>query len=71
MTDPTDDLVTIAVACEMIGGKATPIVPATLYRGIKTGKFPAPLKLGPGTSRWRRSEILDCIERAAAAREVA
>jgi predicted DNA-binding transcriptional regulator AlpA len=69
MTDPVDDLVSIQTACELIGGKATPITPSTLYRGIRTGRFPAPLKLGPGTSRWRRSEILAVLERAAAVRK--
>lgn len=68
MTDPAEDLVPITVACQIIGGKDTPITPSTLYRGIKEGRFPAPLKFGPGTSRWRRSELLATNEKAAAAR---
>jgi predicted DNA-binding transcriptional regulator AlpA len=68
MNDPADDLVPITVACEIIGGKTTPITPSTLYKGVKAGRFPAPLKLGPGTSRWRRSELLAMLDRAAAAR---
>lgn len=69
MTDPTDDLVPITVACQMIGGKDTPITASTLYKGIKTGRFPGPIKLGPGTSRWRRSEILAFLDRAMSDRD--
>jgi predicted DNA-binding transcriptional regulator AlpA len=41
--------------CRLFGG-SRPIDAATLYRGIKTGKFPAPVKIGPGSSRWLRSQ---------------
>lgn len=68
MTDPADDLVPITIACQLIGGKETPITASTLYKGIKSGRFPAPIKLGPGTSRWRRSEIIAMLEKAAADR---
>jgi predicted DNA-binding transcriptional regulator AlpA len=69
MTNPQDDLVTIQVACELIGGRESPITPSTLYRGIRTGRFPAPIKLGAGTSRWRRSEIVAMLEKAVAERD--
>lgn len=69
MTNPQDDLITIQTACELIGGRESPITPSTLYRGIKSGRFPAPIKLGAGTSRWRRSEIIAMLERAAAERD--
>jgi hypothetical protein len=39
----------------LFGGNR-PIDAATLYRGIKAGKFPAPVKIGPGASRWLRSQ---------------
>jgi predicted DNA-binding transcriptional regulator AlpA len=41
--------------CRFFGG-TKPIDPATLYRGIRKGRYPAPLKIGPGSSRWLRSE---------------
>jgi predicted DNA-binding transcriptional regulator AlpA len=41
--------------CRLFGG-TRPIDPATLYRGIKIGKFPSPVKIGPGSSRWLRQE---------------
>jgi prophage regulatory protein len=68
MDNPADDLITVLTACELIGGKDSPITASTLYRGIREGRFPAPLKLGAGTSRWRRSEILAMLERAASER---
>jgi len=41
--------------CRIFGG-TKPINPATLYRGIKAGRYPRPVKVGPGSSRWLRSE---------------
>ena len=41
--------------CRFFGG-TKPLDPATLYRGIRRGHFPAPVKVGPGSSRWLRSE---------------
>ena len=41
--------------CRFFGG-TRPINPATLYRGIRKGRFPAPVKIGPGSSRWLRAE---------------
>jgi predicted DNA-binding transcriptional regulator AlpA len=37
-------------------GGDKPLNSATLYRGIKEGRFPRPIKIGPKTSRWLRSE---------------
>jgi predicted DNA-binding transcriptional regulator AlpA len=42
-------------ACEFFGG-TRPLNPATLYRGIRKGRYPRPVKVGPGSSRWLRSE---------------
>lgn len=60
----SDDLVPVTVACELLGGKDSPLNPSTLYRGIRSGRYPAPLKLGPGTSRWLRSELMAVHARA-------
>jgi predicted DNA-binding transcriptional regulator AlpA len=38
--------------CRFFGG----INASTLYRGIKAGRFPAPVHVGPGSSRWLRHE---------------
>jgi predicted DNA-binding transcriptional regulator AlpA len=42
-------------ACAFFGG-TKPIDVATLYRGIRRGRYPRPVKVGPGSSRWLRSE---------------
>lgn len=34
-----------------------PVSRATWYAGIKEGRFPAQVKLGPRVSAWRRSDI--------------
>lgn len=42
-----------------------PIIPVsktTWYAGIKSGHYPAPVKLGPVTSAWRESDILALVE---------
>jgi predicted DNA-binding transcriptional regulator AlpA len=41
-------------ACEFFGG-TRPINPATLYRGVRQGRYPRPVKVS-GSSRWLRSE---------------
>jgi predicted DNA-binding transcriptional regulator AlpA len=40
--------------CRLFGG-SKPINPATLYRNIKAGRFPKPIRVG-GSSRWLRDE---------------
>jgi predicted DNA-binding transcriptional regulator AlpA len=40
--------------CRLFGG-SRPLNPSTLYRHIRKGTFPKPVKIG-GSSRWLRSE---------------
>jgi predicted DNA-binding transcriptional regulator AlpA len=49
------DLLDKQAVCRMFGG-TRPINSATLYRGIRKGRYPRPVKVGPGSSRWLRSE---------------
>ena len=67
MQDPS--LLDLRVVCCLLGG-TRPINPATLYRGIRLGRYPAPIKVGPNASRWLRSEceaaLQAMIERRAA-----
>jgi predicted DNA-binding transcriptional regulator AlpA len=49
------DLLDRKAACAFFGG-TKPINAATLYRGIRRGRYPRPVKVGPGSSRWLRSE---------------
>ncbi len=57
-------------ACRFIGG-SKPINPATLWRGVKAGRFPKPIKIGPQSVRWRRSELKAAIDRMIAERDSA
>ena len=51
-----------------IGG-SRPINPATLWRGVKAGRYSRPIKIGPQSVRWRRSELQGDIERMIAERD--
>jgi predicted DNA-binding transcriptional regulator AlpA len=62
-----DDLLDLKTVCRYFGG-TRPIDPATLYRGIKKGRYPAPIHVGPGSSRWLRSEIQATLEAMIAGR---
>lgn len=66
MTD-NDLLLDAKAVCGLIGG-SRPINPATLWRGVKSGIYPSPIKVSPNANRWKRSEIVEAIERLAAAR---
>lgn len=41
---------------------ATGLGSSTIYRYIQRGTFPAPLKVGGFSSRWRESQIHEWIE---------
>jgi prophage regulatory protein len=40
-----------------------PVSKSSWYSGIKTGRYPPPVKLGPRISVWREEEIIALIER--------
>jgi predicted DNA-binding transcriptional regulator AlpA len=63
-----DDLVTAKMACHIIGGRSTPINLATFYRGIAAGRYPPGIAIGAQGKRWKRSELIAVIERAASER---
>jgi predicted DNA-binding transcriptional regulator AlpA len=50
-----DHLLDRRQTCFFFGG-SKPIDASTLYRGIREGRYPKPVKVGPGTSRWLREE---------------
>ena len=43
-----------------------PVSRSTWWAGVKSGRFPSPVKLGPRTTAWRASDIRELIERASA-----
>ena len=47
----------------------TALSTASIYRYIKLGTFPAPIKIGERASAWKESEIQEWIEQQAAKRE--
>jgi predicted DNA-binding transcriptional regulator AlpA len=55
--------------CRFFGG-TRPLNPATLYRGIRKGRYPAPVKVGPGSSRWLRAECENALAQMVAGRAV-
>jgi hypothetical protein len=54
-----DELITIKGACRLLGGNEKPIHPATYYRGVARGDFPAPVHPSPGISRVSKRAVLD------------
>ena len=43
-----------------------PVSRSAWYQGVKDGKFPPPIKLGPKTSAWRESDVNRLIQELAA-----
>jgi len=43
-----------------------PVSKSTWWQGVRDGRFPAPVKLGPKTTVWRVEDILALIERLGA-----
>ena len=43
-------------------GKAIPVSTSTWWRGVRTGKYPQPVKLGPNATAWRVEDIREVIE---------
>jgi prophage regulatory protein len=56
---------------QILGNKKTnpptpPLIPigkSSWWEGIRTGRFPKPVKLGPRTTVWRVEDILALIQR--------
>ena len=43
---------------EIIGpGGLIPVSKSTFWAGVKAGKFPKPIKVTPGVTAWRQSDI--------------
>ena len=40
-----------------------PVSRSTWWQGVRDGRFPKPVKLGPKTTAWRVEDINDLIER--------
>jgi Prophage CP4-57 regulatory protein (AlpA) len=64
-----DDLVCIDDACRELGGAGKPINRATLYRGMKDGRYPKPIKVEAQAVRWLMPELRAARARMIAARD--
>jgi prophage regulatory protein len=40
-----------------------PVGKSTWWEGVKSGRFPKPVKLGPRTTAWRAEDIQDLIKK--------
>ena len=61
------DMLDRKAVCAFFGGNR-PIDPSTLYRGIREQRYPRPVKVGPGSSRWLRAECEAALQRMAEGR---
>jgi predicted DNA-binding transcriptional regulator AlpA len=52
-------------------GGTKPLHPATVFRLVKRGVLPAPIKIGPQTSRWIPDECRLALEAMIAKRDAA
>ncbi|MBL8224460.1 MAG: AlpA family phage regulatory protein [Chromatiales bacterium] len=43
-----------------------PVSPSTWWAGVKSGRFPKPIKLGPRITAWRVSDIRALLESSGA-----
>jgi predicted DNA-binding transcriptional regulator AlpA len=63
---PTDSLMRLS---QIIGNPRDgspaliPVSKSSWWLGVKNGRYPAPVKLGPRTTAWRSSEIAELIEK--------
>jgi predicted DNA-binding transcriptional regulator AlpA len=50
---PPMELLPKSEVCRLFGN----INPSTLYRGIRLGRYPKPIRVGPNSSRWLLAEV--------------
>jgi predicted DNA-binding transcriptional regulator AlpA len=63
---PDDTLLAQEATLAFIGG-TEPIHPASLFRGIRDGRYPRPVKIGPNSNRWVLGELREAQRRMVAA----
>jgi predicted DNA-binding transcriptional regulator AlpA len=68
MQRSNDELMTLTATCEFFGGDR-PIHYSTLNRGIAAGRYPKPIRIGPNSARWLRSECQEVVKALVARRD--
>jgi prophage regulatory protein len=59
---PKEGFVRLASILAPVG--PIPVGRSTWWAGVKSGRFPKPVKLGPRTTAWKVEDIRDLIEKA-------
>ncbi len=72
MTNPVPDVGLLRLAQILGDPKAgiPPIIPiskSSWWNGVKSGKYPQPIKLGPRTTAWRAADVRRIAEQGAEA----
>jgi hypothetical protein len=57
----------IEFLCRLFGGDDSPLHPSTIYRGIRDGRVPRPIKTAPNVNRWLGRELIAAREQMIAA----
>lgn len=70
MAEPEIELMGINEVCAFFGGSGKPLDPNTIYRGIRAGRYPDPVRVAPNSSRWLRSECALALEKILQEREM-
>jgi predicted DNA-binding transcriptional regulator AlpA len=65
-----DELVDAPEACRVLGGPRKPIHKTTLNRGVRSGRYPPPVEMGPQLRRWIRGELRRCVRQLADQRKL-
>ncbi len=63
-----DELVDVATACQIIGGTRAPIHRTSLWRGVRDGRYPKPIKIGRVANRWVVGELRQALRALAMSR---
>lgn len=65
MTD--DKLLSVAEVGAFFGGAGKPLAKPTIWRWVREGRVPKPIKIGAHLSRWRQSECQEALDAMIAA----
>jgi predicted DNA-binding transcriptional regulator AlpA len=57
-----DDLLNVNAVCRLFGGSERPIDKSTLWRGIKVGRYPKPIRISAQVRPWSRQDCEAALE---------
>jgi predicted DNA-binding transcriptional regulator AlpA len=55
------DLIDVDAMCVLVGGNR-PVNRATIYRNVKAGRLPKPIRVSPNVSRWVRPAVVSVLK---------